>query len=163
MTNYTEPPDNLPFAAQLGVQFDRADPSPRPAGPARRPRTRPAKEMHLRVLDGNPAVDKYGLNAYIYDSKNDRKTRYDRVLFSRAKAAADKVAEPQRGEWADVKVKINGSLSSNGKTAAYADQGRAPVAPNLSDVRLIHTRVTRAIANGRTGRREPDITGDFED
>ena len=27
----------------------------------------PAKEMRLRVLDGNPAVDKYGLNAYIYD------------------------------------------------------------------------------------------------
>jgi hypothetical protein len=25
VTNYTEPPDNLPFAAQLGVQFDRAD------------------------------------------------------------------------------------------------------------------------------------------
>ena len=27
VTNYTAPPDNLAFAAQLGVQFDRADPA----------------------------------------------------------------------------------------------------------------------------------------
>ena len=52
-------------------------------------------------------VDKYGLNAYIYDSKNDRKTRYDRVLFSRTKSGADKVADLEEGEWADVKVKIS--------------------------------------------------------
>ena len=64
----------------------------------------PAKEMRLRVLDAG--IDKYGLNAYLYDSKNDRKTRYDRVLFSRTKTGADKVADLEEGEWADVKVKI---------------------------------------------------------
>ena len=40
----------------------------------------PAKEMRLRVIDAG--TDKYGLNAYIYDSRNDNRTRYDRVLFS---------------------------------------------------------------------------------
>jgi hypothetical protein len=37
--------------------------------------------MRMRVLDG--AVDKYGLNAYLYDSRNDGRTKYDRVLLSR--------------------------------------------------------------------------------
>ena len=69
------------------------------------PRTySPAKEMRLRVIDAG--VDKYGLNAYIYDSRDDRKTRYDRVLFSRTKSGADSVGDLAEGEWADVKVKI---------------------------------------------------------
>ena len=56
----------------------------------------PAKEMRLRVLDGG--TDKYGLNAYLYDSRNDRKTNYDRVLFSRTKSGADKVADLAEGD-----------------------------------------------------------------
>ena len=36
-------------------------------------------------------VDKYGLNAYIFDSTNDGATNYDKVLFSRTKSAADAV------------------------------------------------------------------------
>ncbi len=40
----------------------------------------PAQEMRLRVLDFG--VDKYGLDAYIYDSTNDNRTSYNRVLFS---------------------------------------------------------------------------------
>ena len=43
VTNYTEPPDNLPFAASLGLQFDQASPSTRPAGPARPRRTAPRR------------------------------------------------------------------------------------------------------------------------
>ena len=39
--------------------------------------------MRLRVLDFG--TDKYGLNAYIFDSTNDKQTNYDRVLFSPAK------------------------------------------------------------------------------
>ncbi len=36
--------------------------------------------MRLRVLDAG--IDKYGLNAYIFDSTNDKQVNYDRVLFA---------------------------------------------------------------------------------
>ena len=39
-------------------------------------------------------VDKYGLNAWIFDSTNDGRTNYDKVLFSRTKSAADAVGDP---------------------------------------------------------------------
>jgi 2',3'-cyclic-nucleotide 2'-phosphodiesterase (5'-nucleotidase family)/predicted AlkP superfamily phosphohydrolase/phosphomutase len=142
VTNYTEPPDNLPFAAQLGVQFDRADPVAATGWTGAPTSYSPAKELRLRVLDGT--VDKYGLNAYIYDAKNDRKTRYDRVFFSRTKSAADKVADLSEGEWADVKVKIMGS-DLDGKTGAFLLKVER-LDQDLSHVRLFHTSVTRAIA-----------------
>src|SRR4051794_20433397 len=144
VTNYTEPPDNLPFAASLGVQFDQAQPAPANGWTGAPASYSPAKEMRLRVLDGTPAVDKYGVNAYIYDSKNDHKTRYDRVFFSRTKAAADKVADLREGEWADVKVKIVGS-DLDGKTGAFLLKVER-LDSDLSHVRLFHTSVTRAIA-----------------
>ena len=65
--------------------------------------------MRLRVLDFG--VDKYGLNAWIFDSTNDRRTNYDRVLFSRTKSAADSVGILREGQWADVKVKIDGGAA----------------------------------------------------
>ena len=104
------------FTRSFGLQFDHpagfAGNAPFPqAAPAAAtgwtnvPRSySPAKEMRLRVIDAG--VDKYGLNAYIYDAANDRKTRYDRVLFSRTKSGADSVGDLEEGEWADVKVKI---------------------------------------------------------
>src|SRR3954470_14463112 len=144
VTNYTESPDTLPFAASLGLQFDQSQPVDATGWTGAPASYSPAKEMHLRVLDGNPPVDKYGLNAYIYDSKNDHKTRYDRVFFSRTKAAADKVADLREGEWADVKVKIAGS-DLDGKTGAFLIKVERLDA-DLSHVRLFHTSVTRAIA-----------------
>ena len=62
--------------------------------------------MRLRVLDFG--VDKYGLNAWIFDSSNDNRTNYDKVLFSRTKDAADAVGILSESQWADVKVKIQG-------------------------------------------------------
>ena len=63
----------------------------------------------------------YGLNAYIYDSRNDGRTRYDRVLFSRTKSGDDKVGDLREGEWADVKVTIDRRATDplNGKTGAF--------------------------------------------
>ena len=66
--------------------------------------------MRLRVIDFG--VDKYGLNAWIYDSTNDGTTNYDKVLFSRTKSAADAVGTLAKGELADVKVKIVGGAST---------------------------------------------------
>src|SRR3954469_12347655 len=142
VTNYTEPPDNLPFAASLGLQFDQAQPAAATGWTGAPTSYSPAKEMRLRVIDSG--IDKYGVNAYIYDSRNDHRTRYDRVFFSRTKAAADKVADLREGEWADVKVKIIGS-DLDGKTGAFLLKVERLDA-DLSHVRLFHTSVTRAIA-----------------
>ena len=84
----------------------------------------PAKEMRLRVLDFG--VDKYGLNAYIYDRTDNGKVDYDRVLFSASKNGAEAVATLKPGQLADVKVKIVGGALA-GKTAGHAGQGRGAV------------------------------------
>ena len=111
--------DDDPFIRSFGLQFDHpagyagqppfaaAAPTPATGWTGALPQSfSPPMEMRMRVLDFGD--DKYGLNAYIYDSTNNRRTDYDRVLFSRTKDAADKVADLRQGETADVKVKIVG-------------------------------------------------------
>ena len=115
--------------------------------------------MRLRVLDAG--VDKYGLNAYIYDSTDDGQTGYNRVLFSPTKDGDDAVGDLTEGEWADVKVTIQGS-NLDGKTGAMLVKVER-LAADLSRVRLFHTSVTRAIATWPTWEGEPGFSGDFED
>jgi 2',3'-cyclic-nucleotide 2'-phosphodiesterase (5'-nucleotidase family) len=160
--------DELHVAADIpanitafGVQYDKADPVAASGWTGVPQSFSPAKEMHMRVLDGNPPVDKYGLNAYIYDSRNDNTTRYDRVLFSRTKSGGDAVANLKEGEIADVKVKIVGG-ALEGHTAAMLVKVER-LAPDLSQVRLFHTSVTRAIATWPNWQGEPGFTGSFED
>jgi hypothetical protein len=127
-TNYISPSDNAAFIASFGLQFDHpagfagqapfAGAQPVDAtGWSNTPRSySPAKEMRLQVLDFG--IDKYGLNAYIYDGTNDKKVNYDRVLFSFTKDGGASVADLAKGEWGDVKVTvIGGSLA--GKTAGF--------------------------------------------
>src|SRR4051794_893427 len=161
-TNYVSPSDNAAFIASFGLQYDQTAPA-NATGWTHVPTSySPAKEMRLRVIDAG--IDKYGLNAYIYDSRNDRKTRYDRVLFSRTKDGADSVGDLAEGEWADVKVKIATSSTDplNGKTAAFLVKVER-LDPDLSHVRLFHTSVTRAIATWPTWPGERGFTGSFED
>jgi hypothetical protein len=102
-TNYVSPADIAANVAAFGVQYDHpagfAGQAPFPgAAPTAAtgwtgalPATfSAAMEMHLRVLDFG--TDKYGLNAWIFDSTNDGTTNYDKVLFSRTKDAAQAVA-----------------------------------------------------------------------
>ncbi len=160
--------DDAPFISAFGLQFDHPDGYPaagRAAFPAAAPTEAtgwtgvptsysPAQEMRMRVLDG--AIDKYGLNAYIYDSRNDGRTKYDRVLFSRTKSGADRVADLREGEWADVKVTIDGGALA-GKTAGMLIRVET-LSRDLSRVRLFHTSVTRAIASWPTWSGEPGYT-----
>jgi 2',3'-cyclic-nucleotide 2'-phosphodiesterase (5'-nucleotidase family) len=146
--------DDADLIASLGLQFDHPDgyAGQAPfAGAA--PVTAngwtnvpmsysPPKEMRLRVLDSG--TDKYGLNAYLYDSTDDHATNYNRVLFANAKDGADAVGTLAQGQWADVKVKISGG-SLDGKTAGFLVKVET-LTPDLSKVRLFHTSVTRAIA-----------------
>ncbi len=114
-------------------------------------------EMRLRVLDFG--TDKYGLNAFIFDSTSDSAINYDKVLFSRTKSASDAVATLAKGQWADVKVTINGGSLAN-LTAGMLVKVEELTA-DLSHVRLFHTCVSRAIASWPTWNGEAGFTGDF--
>ena len=162
--------DDPAFIQSFGLQFDNPDGF---AGQAPFPGAAPvdatgwsgalpatfstAKEMRVRVLDFG--VDKYGLNAWIFDSTNDHRTNYDKVLFSRTKSAADQVAILRKGDLADVKVTIQGG-ALNGLTAGMLVKVEE-LTPDLSKVRLFHTSVARAIASWPTWPGEPGFTGDF--
>jgi 2',3'-cyclic-nucleotide 2'-phosphodiesterase (5'-nucleotidase family)/predicted AlkP superfamily phosphohydrolase/phosphomutase len=161
--------DHAANIAAFGLQFDHpagyagqapfAGAAPKPATGWTNvpPSASPAMEMRLRVLDFG--IDKYGLNAYIYDSKNDRRVGYDRVLFSKTKNGADAVADLREGELADVKVKIADGPSA-GLTAGMLVKVER-LSRDLSQVRLFHTSVSRAIAIWPTWPGEPGFTGDF--
>ena len=162
--------DDVPFIQSFGLQFDHpsghagqapfpgAAPTPATGWTGSLPRTySPAREMRLRVLDFG--VDKYGLNAWIFDSTNDRRTNYNRVLFSRTKSAADSVGILREGQWADVKVKIDGGPSA-GLTAGMLVRVEE-LTRDLSRVRLFHTSVSRAIASWPNWPGASGFTGDF--
>lgn len=167
-TNYIGSTDDPAFTASFGLQFDHpAGFAGQPAFPGAEPvdatgwtnvpvSYSPAKEMRLRVLDFG--TDKYGLNAYIFDSTDDNTVNYDRVLFSPTKDGANAVATLGKGEWGDVKVTVvDGPL--NGLTAGMLLKVEE-LTGDLSQVRLFHTSVTRANASW-AGWSEPGFTGDF--
>jgi 2',3'-cyclic-nucleotide 2'-phosphodiesterase (5'-nucleotidase family) len=167
-TNYIAPTDDPVFTASFGLQFDHpvgfagqppfaaAAPSPAVGWTNVPVSNSPAQEMRLRVLD--LGVDKYGLNAYIFDSTDDGAVNYDRVLFSPTKNGAEGVATLARGQWGDVKVKIVGGALA-GLTAGLLVKVEE-LTPDLSKVRLYHTSVSRANATW-PGWSEPGFTGDF--
>lgn len=170
-TNYISSSDNAAFVSSFGLQFDHpagfagqapfAGAAPAPAaGWSNVPASHsPAMEMRLRVLDFG--TDKYGLNAYIFDSTNDSTMNYDRVLFSPTKNGANGVATLAKGQLADVKVTIvGGSLA--GKTAGMLVKVEE-LTGNLSQVRLFHTSVSRANATWVSWPGEPGFSGDFEE
>ncbi|HSF26385.1 MAG TPA: alkaline phosphatase family protein, partial [Actinomycetes bacterium] len=153
-TNYISPSDNAQFVASFGLQFDHpAGFAGQPAFAAAAPTDAtewsnvptsfsPAKQMRLRVIDAGQ--DKYGLNAYLYDSTDNGTVDYDRVLFATGKDGDAKVADLREGELADVKVQIVGGTLS-GKTAGFLLKVER-LTPDLSQVRLFHTSVSRANA-----------------
>lgn len=168
-TNYISPSDDANFVAAFGLQFDHpsgfagqapfpaAAPSPADGWTDVPASNSPAMEMRMRVLDFG--TDKYGLNAYIFDSTDDGTTNYDEVLFSPTKDGDDSVATLGKGEWADVKVTIvGGSLA--GKTAGFLIKVEE-LSGDLSQVRLFHTSVTRANASWPSWPGEPGFSGDF--
>ena len=166
--------DDAPFIAAFGLQFDHPDGyAGQPAFAGAEPvdatgwtnvpaSNSPAKEMRLRVLDFG--TDKYGLNAYIFDSTNDGTVNYDRVLFSKAKTGTgpNAVGTLAEGEWADVKVTVSGG-AFNGKTAGMLVKVEE-LSPDLERVRLFHTSVTRANASWPTWGGEPGFgAADFDE
>jgi Type I phosphodiesterase / nucleotide pyrophosphatase len=168
-TNYISTADSASFTAAFGLQFDHpVGFAGQPAFPGALPvpatgwinvpaSFSPAQEMRLRVLDFG--VDKYGLNAYIFDSTNDQKVNYNRVLFAPSKDGHTKVAVLRANQWADVKVTLIGG-ALEGKTAGMLIKVEQ-LLPDLSQVRLFHTSVTRANASWPSWPGEAGFTGDF--
>ncbi|MBA2488033.1 MAG: 5'-nucleotidase C-terminal domain-containing protein [Chloroflexi bacterium] len=163
--------DDVPFIGAFGLQFDHPDGY---AGQAPFPAAEPsdatgwtnvptsysaAQEMRLRVLDFG--TDKYGVNAFIYDSTDDSATNYDRVLFAFDKDGADPAADLAQGEFGDVKVTIAGG-SLDGRTGGMLLRVER-LEPDLSKVRLFHTSVTRAQASWPTWPGEASFTGAFDE
>ena len=67
------------------------------------------------------------------------------MLLSRTKDVADAVGTLREGQWADVKVKVSGG-SLDGLTAGFLVKVEK-LSRDLSQVRLFHTSVSRAIAS----------------
>ena len=83
---------------------------------------------------------------YVYDSTDDSATNYDRVLIVDAAAGKDgddAVADLAAGDWADVKVTLDGTLS--GRTAGLLFKA-IDIAPDLSTFRVYFTSIARANA-----------------
>ncbi|MGH8775839.1 MAG: 5'-nucleotidase C-terminal domain-containing protein [Jiangellaceae bacterium] len=156
-TNYVSPSDRPALISAFGLQYDQVTLAPA-AGWTDAPESfSPALETRMRVLDFG--IDKYGLDAYVYDSTDDGATTYDRVLFARDKNGADPVADLPKGELADVKVTVDGG-ALDGLTAGMLVKVEELTA-DASQVRLFHTSVTRANASWPDWPGEPGFTGDF--
>ena len=168
-TNFVSPSDRASLISSFGLQFDHPDgfagqapfpqATPKPAtGWSGAPSSySPALEIRMRVLDFGD--DKYGLDAYIYDSTDDSRTNYDRVLFARNKKATESVANLRKGQLADVKVTVSGG-ALDGLTAGMLVKVE-DLNNDASKVRLFHTSVTRAIATWPAWPGEAGFTGDF--
>ncbi|MGH9116870.1 MAG: 5'-nucleotidase C-terminal domain-containing protein [Acidimicrobiales bacterium] len=156
-TNFVSPSDRPALIAAFGLQYDQVVLAPA-AGWVNAPASfSPALETRMRVLDFG--IDKYGLDAYIYDSTDDGATNYDRVLFARGKDGSAGVGDLGRDEWADVKVTVpDGPLA--GMTAAMLVKVEE-LSPDATQVRLFHTSVTRANASWPNWPGEPGFSGDF--
>ena len=163
----SSPTDIAAFTQRFGLQFDHpagfAGNAAVPAGRADRrdrlDRTCPsptARRRRCACACSTSGVDKYGLNAYIYDSSNDGRRRYDRVLFSPTKDGDDAVGDLREGEWADVKVTHPGRRRSTARPARFLVKVER-LAADLSEVRLFHTSVTRAIATWPNWPGEPRL------
>ena len=101
--------DDAPFITSFGLQFDHPAGYARP-GPIRRRRAdcRHRMDGHASVDvqpghgDAAPRArrhrrDKYGLNAWIFDSTNDNATNYDKVLFSKTQERRRLRRDPREG------------------------------------------------------------------
>ena len=156
-TNYVSPADRAPLIAAFGLQYDQGPLAPAAGWSGAPASFSAAQETRLRVLDGG--VDKYGLDAYIYDSTDDGTLNYDRVLLARNKNAATPMANLGKGGLADVKVTINGG-DLDGRTAGMLVKVEELTA-DASRVRLFHTSVSRANATWASWPGEAGFTGDF--
>ena len=109
----------------------------------------PAKQETLTVTNtAFPATDNVTrtYDLYIYDSTNNGKKSYNRVLLAPSTAGKDgsqKAADLKAGDWADVKVTLTGARA--GQTAGFYAKA-IEIAPDLSKFRVYFTSISRVNA-----------------
>jgi 2',3'-cyclic-nucleotide 2'-phosphodiesterase (5'-nucleotidase family) len=161
-TNWDVP--GQPAGAQaFGVQYQRYDLADA-SGWVNVPMSySPAKQGTFDIgsytTGGNPYIPNDMYDFYVYDSTDDAAVNYDKVLIvsnAYTKDGAMAAADLMAGEWADVKVTLAATLA--GKTGGFYVKAFR-LAPDLSQVSIFFTSVTRAVAtcNGC------GYAGDFED
>ncbi|HEV3478781.1 MAG TPA: 5'-nucleotidase C-terminal domain-containing protein [Gaiellaceae bacterium] len=134
-------------AAAFGVQYQKKDLEPASLTWTNVPTSfSPAKQTSF--THGNTAIPGGGVwDVYIYDSRNDRRTNYDRVLVvnsAAGKNGAAAVANMRRGGWDDSKVTlVSGAFA--GKTAGFYMK-LIDLNADASRFRLYFTSVQRANA-----------------
>jgi 2',3'-cyclic-nucleotide 2'-phosphodiesterase (5'-nucleotidase family)/predicted AlkP superfamily phosphohydrolase/phosphomutase len=159
VANY-EIPGHL--AAQFGVDYQLVELQPAD-GWSNVPRSfSPAMETVFTLTTTNAPVNPTRVfDLYIFDSTNDGETNYDTVWVVPAEAGKDggaAVAKLERGDWADVKVRLVGSRE--GQTAGFYVK-LIDLAPDLSQFRLYFTSVARV--NATFNARGPAGSAEFEE
>jgi Type I phosphodiesterase / nucleotide pyrophosphatase len=96
-TNFVSPSDRPALITSFGLQYDQVDLAAATGWSNVPPSHSPALETHMRVLDFG--VDKYGLDAYVYDSTDDGTTNYDRVCSHAARTARTRWPTSPRASW----------------------------------------------------------------
>ena len=108
-------------------------------------------------------TDKYGLNAYIYDSTNDRTTDYDQVLFSPTKDGADAVGDAAQGRVGRRQGQDRQGGALDGKTAGLLVKVEALDQGPVAGPPVPHVGRAARIATWPTWPGEPGFTGDFDE
>jgi hypothetical protein len=147
LVNYNLP--GQPAGANaLGVAYQRVDLDPA-VGWTNVPASFSApkqEQLALANTAGLENLDRF-YNLYIYDSTNDAKINYDRVLAVPSSAGKDGNAASARlssGQWAEVKVALTGARA--GQAAGFYLKLLA-IAPDLSKFQLYFTAITRVNAS----------------
>jgi 2',3'-cyclic-nucleotide 2'-phosphodiesterase (5'-nucleotidase family)/predicted AlkP superfamily phosphohydrolase/phosphomutase len=149
LVNY-DLPGQPGLANQFGVTYTRTTLVPAAGWSGAPASSSPAMETRLKLTNtAFPATDNVDrfYDLYIYDSTNDGRTNYDRVLVVPAEAGkngAAAVANLRQGDWADVKVRLTGARA--GQTAGFHLKA-IEIAPDLSRFRVYFTSVQRANAS----------------
>jgi 2',3'-cyclic-nucleotide 2'-phosphodiesterase (5'-nucleotidase family) len=158
-TNYVSPSDRPSLISAFGLQYDQVTFTAATGWTNVPTSFSPALETHMRVLDAG--IDKYGLNAYVYDSTDDGTVNYDHVLFAKEKDGAAAVGNLAEGEWADVKVTLQlATPPPTPMTGGFLVKVET-LSPDGTQIRLFHTSVSRANARWADWPGAPGFTGDF--
>lgn len=134
-------------ANAFGVDYQRVGLEPAAGWTDVPPSFSPAQQQRFTLTTTFAAANPTRVvDLYIYDSTDDGRQNYDRVLLVPAEAGKDgdaAAADLAQGDWSDVKVSLTGPRA--GQTAGYYVK-TIDLAPDLSRFRLYFTSVARVNA-----------------
>jgi 2',3'-cyclic-nucleotide 2'-phosphodiesterase (5'-nucleotidase family)/predicted AlkP superfamily phosphohydrolase/phosphomutase len=163
LVNY-DLPGQPALANEFGVTYQRVTLNPATGWAGAPASFSPAREQRLKLTNtALPAADNVDrfYDLYIYDSTDDGRTNYDRVLLAPAEAgknAAGAVANLAADQWAEIKLTLIGARA--GQTAGFYVKA-IEIAPDLSRFRIYYTSISRV--NASYNRLGPAGSAAFEE